>query len=73
VARIGKTGAAAKKDAHASGNKQVRVEVEARAEIEAFLHALESYPEHFAADPQITFEEHCCRLICGGRTDARRS
>lgn len=45
-----------------SGNEQVR------AEIEAFLQALNSYPERFAADPQITFEEHRASLMLPGRT-----
>lgn len=45
-----------------SGNEQVR------AEIEAFLEALNSYPARFAADPQITFEEHRASLMLPGRT-----
>jgi hypothetical protein len=45
-----------------SGNEQVRVE------IETFLQALNSYPERFAADPQITFEEHRASLMLPGRT-----
>jgi len=40
-----------------SGNEQVRIE------IQAFLMALDSYPAHFAADPNITFEEHCVNLM----------
>ena len=45
-----------------SGNEQVRVE------IEAFLEALTSYPARFAADPQVTFEEHRASLMLPGRT-----
>jgi hypothetical protein len=44
-----------------SGNEQVRVE------IEAFLQALNSYPERFAANPHITFEEHRASLMLPGR------
>lgn len=45
-----------------SGNEQVR------AEIEVFLQALSSYPARFAADPQITFEEHRASLMLPSRT-----
>jgi hypothetical protein len=40
-----------------SGNEQVRVE------IQTFLAALNSYPERFAVNPGITFEEHCTSLM----------
>jgi len=45
-----------------SGNEQVR------AEIEIFLQALDSYPARFAANPQITFEEHRASLMLPSRT-----
>ena len=32
-------------------------------EIQIFLKALDSYPDRFARDPQITFEQHHCGLI----------
>jgi hypothetical protein len=54
-----------------SGNEQVRIE------IQTFLLALDSYPARFAANPSITFEEHCVSLlelapvIFGQRTRAR--
>jgi hypothetical protein len=35
----------------------------ARAEIGMFLRALDSYPEQFVRDPQMTFEEYCTNLI----------
>jgi hypothetical protein len=35
-----------------SDNKKVE------AEMQAFLDALASYPERFATDPQLTFEQH---------------
>jgi hypothetical protein len=40
-----------------SGNERVRME------ILSFLWALDSYPERFAKDPSITFEEHRSSLI----------
>ncbi len=39
-------------DRRLSGNEQVR------REIQSFLHALKSYPDRFAKEPHITFEEH---------------
>lgn len=45
-----------------SGNEQVRVE------IETFLRALDSYPARFAANPQVTFEEHHASLMPRGWT-----
>lgn len=38
--------------ASASANDQVHVE------IQSFLEALDSYPERFAREPEITFEQH---------------
>jgi hypothetical protein len=32
-------------------------------EIETFLRALESYPDRFALDPTVTFEQHRSNLI----------
>jgi len=43
-----------------SGNEQVRVE------IQTFLAALTSYPDRFAVNPGITFEEHRISLMSPG-------
>ena len=40
-----------------SGNEQVRVEMQ------TFLAALASYPDRFAVNPQVTFEEHRVSLM----------
>jgi hypothetical protein len=40
-----------------SGNDQVRVE------IETFLQALASYPDRFARDPRVTFDEYRLSLV----------
>lgn len=48
-----------------SGNEQVRVE------IEIFLQALDSYPARFAANPEVTFEEHQASLMPLGRSAPR--
>lgn len=34
-----------------------------RVEMESFLQALESYPQRFASDPHITFEEYRSSLM----------
>jgi hypothetical protein len=36
-----------------------------RAEIRAFLAAINSYPQQFAANPRVTFEEHCAKELMG--------
>ena len=41
-----------------SGNEQVRIEMQ------TFLQALASYPDHFAVNPQITFEQYHSSLTC---------
>ena len=40
-----------------------RLNYQALAEIEIFLAALASYPEQFAVDPGLSFEEHRARLM----------
>lgn len=45
-----------------SDNEQVRVE------IQSFLLALDSYPDRFSADPDITFEEHRSSLVTTSKT-----
>jgi len=50
-----------KKGNRVPGNEQVR------REIQTFLVALASYPDGFAANPRITFEEHCKSLILSAR------
>jgi hypothetical protein len=43
-----------------------------RNEIQAFLEALNSYPDRFARDPQITFEQHRGSLTCLAKSHLRR-
>lgn len=47
-----------------SNNEQVL------AEMEVFLLALSSYPEHFARDPRITFEQHRCSLVPPAKSES---
>jgi hypothetical protein len=49
-----------------SGNEDVR------KEIECFLRALHSYPERFAQNPSLSFEQHRSALIRSGKTEHRR-
>lgn len=49
-----------------SSNEQVLVE------IQSFLQALDSYPERFAQQPGISFEEHRCCLAQAVETQPRR-
>lgn len=50
-------------DNQLSGNEQVRVEMQ------IFLHALNSYPERFARNPSISFEEYCGGLVQSAKTE----
>ena len=49
-----------------SGNEQVR------SEMQTFLQALHSYPERFAQDPEISFEEYWGSLAQTARTKPSR-
>jgi hypothetical protein len=49
-----------------SGNEQVR------KEIESFMRAMHSYPDRFARDPRVTFEEHHDRLVRAATEELRR-
>ena len=49
-----------------TGNDQVRIE------IQSFLQALRSYPERFARNPRLTFEEHCSGLAQTAKAEPRR-
>jgi len=52
------------------GEKVMSAEEQVRREIQTFLQALDSYPDSFARNPQITFEEHCNRLIRAAKTES---
>jgi hypothetical protein len=45
---------------------------EVRMEIQRYLQALASYPDRFARDPDISFEEHLYNLVASNRTSPRR-
>jgi len=53
-------------DRRISGNEQVR------NEIERFMRAIDSYPDRFARDPRLTFEEHHGRLARAATEEPRR-
>lgn len=66
--RVGEVrdGAVRMEDQQPSGNDQVR------KEIRNFLLAVESYPDRFAQDPGVTFEEHHGGLVRATSTASRR-
>jgi hypothetical protein len=53
-------------DNHMSRNEQVR------REIQVFLQAVDSYPDRFAREPEVTFEQHRSGLVMNGGNRRRR-
>jgi len=45
------------------GGQRLQKNEQVRREIQSFLQALHSYPEHFSKNPDITFEEHHSSLL----------
>jgi len=45
------------------GDRRLQENEQVRREIRSFLRALHSYPERFARDPDITFEEYRSSLL----------
>ena len=43
---------------------------EVEQEIDNFLRALSSYPEHFAHDPCVSFESHLFRVAAAGQSSS---
>jgi hypothetical protein len=43
---------------------------EALVEMQSFLDALDSYPECFARDPGVSFEQHCSSLMAFARDES---
>jgi hypothetical protein len=41
-----------------------------RWEMQSFLEALDSYPDRFAREPQVSFEQHLCSLVAAGKHDS---
>jgi len=46
---------------------------QARSEIASFLQAVQSYPDRFAKNPRVTFDQHCSRLLHAAKQDPRRT
>ncbi len=36
---------------------------DAQREIEKFLHAVQSYPDRFAREPYLSFQQHLCSIV----------
>jgi hypothetical protein len=56
-----------------SGSNRVSGNEEACLEIQRFLKALESYPECFAQDPGVSFEQHQSGFMPAGRNESGRA
>lgn len=69
--RVSRTRSIQARDAQA-GENQVTGNDQVRIEIQSFLQALRSYPERFASNPRLTFEEHCSGLAQTAKADPRR-
>ncbi|HZP62657.1 MAG TPA: hypothetical protein VFB28_04510 [Terriglobales bacterium] len=50
------------------GFTDVNRELEVRREIENFLLALNSYPDRFADEPWLTFEQYLCKIMAAEST-----
>jgi len=46
-----------------TGNSDAAHEEQVQQEIETFLNALSSYPERFARDPYVSFEQHLFSIV----------
>ncbi len=51
----------------ARGVSGLERERNAQREIDTFLHALSSYPEHFARKPYLSFEKHLFGIMTSAR------
>jgi hypothetical protein len=45
------------------GRNQMSTNEQVLAEMQVFLLALASYPDRFAMNPKVSFEEHCCSIM----------
>lgn len=45
------------------GNSDIERQREVQHEIENFLHAVSSYPDRFAREPYLTFEQHLFSIV----------
>jgi len=43
-----------------------------RREIQGFLRAVDSYPERFAREPRVSFQQHLCSVFAASQEQQRR-
>jgi hypothetical protein len=55
------------------GFADISREREVQREIETFVNALNSYPEHFARDPYVSFEQHLFSVVVADQNTAESS
>jgi hypothetical protein len=49
----------------AAQEHEVQPEDEVQREIESFLRAVKSYPDRFAREPYLSFQQHLCSIVTG--------
>jgi hypothetical protein len=49
----------------ATREHEVQPEDEVQREIESFLRAVKSYPDRFAREPYLSFQQHLCSIVTG--------
>jgi hypothetical protein len=54
----------------AARKHEVQPEDEVQREIESFLRAVESYPDRFAREPYLSFQQHLCSIVTGAHPPA---
>ena len=57
-------------DGSATPEHKAQHESDAQREIENFLQAVESYPDRFAREPYLSFQQHLCSIVTGADSTA---
>jgi hypothetical protein len=55
------------------GASELERQLEVRREIDTFLRAVNSYPEHFAREPYVSFEQHLFSITAKSGNDRDRN
>ncbi len=52
----------------AAQEHEAQPEDEVQREIESFLRAVKSYPDRFAREPYLSFQQHLCSIVTGAHS-----
>ena len=52
----------------AAGEHEVQHDDEVQREIDSFLRAVRSYPDRFAREPYLSFQQHLCNIVTGAHS-----